>query len=54
MHYTVSFHRPVPDPNWFRYPFLVTAFLVLGVQMSAFFLTVRKDAVKRRRRRPES
>ena len=54
MHYTVSFHRPAPDPNWFRYPFLVTAFLVLGVQTSAFVLTVRKRTVRRRRGQLES
>jgi sulfoxide reductase heme-binding subunit YedZ len=48
MHYTISFHRAVPDPNWFRYPFLITALLVLGMQMSAFVSTVRKRTVTRR------
>ena len=53
MHYTVSFHRQVPlDENWFRYPFLVTALLVLGIQMSAFVLTVRKRTVTRHRGQP--
>lgn len=41
MHYTLSLHRPVPPPNWFRYPFLVMAALVLALQMSAFVATVR-------------
>ncbi|TFH40860.1 MAG: hypothetical protein E4H01_15845, partial [Lysobacterales bacterium] len=54
MHYTVSFHRPVPDPNWFRYPFLITALFVLVVQMSAFVLTVRKRNVRVRRGQMES
>jgi len=48
IHFTISFHRPVPAPNWFRYPFLITALLVLGIQMSAFVSTVRKRAVTRR------
>ncbi len=42
MHFTVSLHRPVPPPNWFRYPFLVMAALVLAVQMSAFVATLRR------------
>jgi len=43
MHYTISFHRQVPsDLNWFRYPFLVTALIVLAMQVGAFILTVRK------------
>lgn len=46
LHYTASFHRPVPnDPNWFRYPFLVMAALVLAVQASAFAATVRGRTV---------
>ena len=48
IHFTVSFHRPVPAPNWFRYPFLITAVLILVIQMSAFVSTVRKRAVTRR------
>lgn len=54
MHYTVSFHRPVPDPNWFRFPFLAAAILVLGIQMSAFVLTVRRRSLTRRRERSEN
>ncbi len=55
MHYTVSFHRQVPpNPNWFRYPFLVTAILVLGIQMSAFIKTVKKRSVARSRELPEA
>jgi sulfoxide reductase heme-binding subunit YedZ len=54
MHYTVSFHQPVPDPNWFRYPFLIAAFVLLGFQMSAFFQIVRKRAAARSRGQLES
>ena len=52
MHYTVSFHRQVPDPNWFRYPFLAAATLVLGFQLGAFALTVRKRSTMRHRGYP--
>ncbi len=42
MHYMESFHRRVPDDlNWFRYPLLVATTLVIGLQMSAFWVTVR-------------
>jgi sulfoxide reductase heme-binding subunit YedZ len=42
LHYTVSFHRRVPEnPNWFRYPFLLLSLLVMVLQMAAFAKTVR-------------
>ena len=45
MHYTQSFHRQVPaSPNWFRYPFLLMATLVIAIQISAFFVTLRGRA----------
>lgn len=57
LHYTASFHRPVPDnPNWFRYPFLVLSLLVPLLQTGAFLKTVRqrqpaaRTAVRTRRR----
>jgi methionine sulfoxide reductase heme-binding subunit len=41
IHYTVSFHRQVPDdPNWFRYPFLILSLLVLALQGAAFVKVV--------------
>jgi len=43
IHYTLSSHRPVPDPNWFRWPFLIMAILVFILQVTAFVLTVRKN-----------
>jgi len=43
VHYTESFHRPVPDSlNWFRYPFLSMAVLLIVLQWSAFYSTVKK------------
>lgn len=54
MHYTPSFHRQVPEPNWFRYPFLVMAALVLAIQASAFVATVRGRTVAAPDGQPES
>lgn len=49
MHYTMSFHRQVPgDPNWFRIPFLLLALGLVGLQVAAFLVTLRR----RRRGRP--
>jgi len=39
MHYTESFHRAVPPPNWFRFPLLVLALTVLALQLAAFAAT---------------
>jgi len=45
VHYTESFHRAVPgNLNWFRYPFLVSALILLILQMSAFFSAIRSRA----------
>jgi len=43
IHFTASFHRPVPDPNWFRYPFLVMVLALFVLQMSSFVSTVMQD-----------
>ena len=42
LHYTYSFHRPVPPPDWFRWPFLILAGAVVGLQAAAFAVTVRR------------
>jgi sulfoxide reductase heme-binding subunit YedZ len=43
MHYTVSFHRRVPpNPNWFRYPFLLLSLTIIALQTAAFIKTVRQ------------
>lgn len=39
MHYTASFHRAVPEPNWFRFPLLLLAATVLALQMAAMLVT---------------
>lgn len=44
MHYTESFHRAVPPPNWFRFPLLVLAIAVLALQMAAFGVTWSRRA----------
>lgn len=41
-HYTLSFHRNVPNPNWFRYPFLALILAVPLLQAAAFVKTVRR------------
>ena len=46
IHYTTSFHRTVPDPNWFQIPFAVLTAIVITLQFAAFFKTV---ASQRRR-----
>ncbi len=43
MHYTASFHRSVPEPNWFRVPLLVIAGLLLVLQAVASASTARRD-----------
>lgn len=35
MHYTLSFHRAVPEPNWFRLPLLLLAGAVLVLQIAS-------------------
>ena len=42
IHYTASFHRLPPEPNWFRYPLLILAGTVLVLQWLAFTRTVRR------------
>ncbi|WP_226382362.1 ferric reductase-like transmembrane domain-containing protein [Pseudonocardia oceani] len=42
LHYTLSFHRDPPTPNWFRMPLLALGALVLALQVAAFVRTVRR------------
>lgn len=42
LHYTFSFHRPVPPPDWFRWPFLLIAVTVTALQMAAFAVIVHR------------
>ena len=49
MHYTISFHRRVPDdPNWFQYPFLLLTLIVPFLQTSAFIKVVRRRSTRRK------
>jgi sulfoxide reductase heme-binding subunit YedZ len=41
IHYTLSFHKNVPPPDWFRVPFLLLVTMVLLLQSSAFVKTVK-------------
>ena len=46
MHYTVSFHKNVPPPDWFRIPFLILVGIVFLLQWIAFVKTVRSRRTK--------
>jgi len=39
LHYTVSFHKQVPPPDWFRGPFVAVGLALLGLQAAAFVKT---------------
>lgn len=39
MHYTLSFHRAPPPPNWFRFPLVVLALSVVTLQLAALVAT---------------
>ncbi|WP_454158945.1 hypothetical protein [Microbacterium lacticum] len=47
LHYTASFHRAVPDANWFRFPMLGLAVVLLLLKWAAFFSTVRAGRPRR-------
>lgn len=47
MHYTVSFHRAVPPPNWFRFPLLVLSLAVVALQLAAFVVTRNRRSAGR-------
>lgn len=42
IHYSRSFHRQPPPPDWFRAPFVVLAVAVVVLQLAAFAATVRR------------
>lgn len=43
IHYTLSFHKNIPPPNWFRVPFLLLVAVVFLLQLLAFVKTVKKQ-----------
>lgn len=51
IHFTLSIHRSVPPPNWFRFPLLIMALVVMALQMSAFAKTV---SLQRRKLQPSN
>ena len=50
IHYTASFHRPVPPPDWFRIPFVAFGAALLALQGWAF---VKLPAARRVPTRPK-
>lgn len=46
IHYTLSFHKNIPPPNWFRVPFLLLVAVVLILKLMAFMKTVRKQKAR--------
>ncbi len=40
IHYTISFHKVPPAPDWFRIPFLAAGLAVLAIQIGAFVRTI--------------
>lgn len=50
LHYTASFHREVPPPNWFRWPLVALGLGVLGLQYAGFTRTMRRRRHGRGRR----
>ena len=44
LHYTASFHKSVPQPDWFRLPFAALGASLLVLQVMAFALTTRRAA----------
>lgn len=53
LHYTLSFHRQPPAPDWFRLPFVVLAVSVIGLQFAAFVVTTRRQRARRSERGSE-
>ena len=53
LHYTLSFHRQPPPPDWFRLPFVGLALGVIGLQIAAFVVTTRQQRARRAERSPE-
>ena len=42
LHYTTSFHKQVPPPDWFRLPFVGLGFTLLVLQGTAFVKTATR------------
>ena len=46
LHYTVSFHKQVPPPDWFRFPFVALGAGLLALQAFAFVKTAGRSATR--------
>lgn len=44
LHYTASFHKRIPEPDWFRMPFVVLGSTLVVLQVAAFLKTTRRAA----------
>jgi len=44
LHYTMSFHKAVPAPDWFRLPFVVLGGALVVLQVAAFVRTAGRAA----------
>lgn len=47
LHFTLSFHKRVPAPDWFRIPFVILSVAVIALQMVAFVKMSRAERTKR-------
>lgn len=47
LHYTASFHKQVPPPDWFRAPFVALGVAVVGLQAAAFVKTTSGRRARR-------
>lgn len=48
IHFTLSFHRPVPPPNWFRFPSLIMVISLFMMQIVAYIKTVANQKVRKK------
>lgn len=51
IHFTTSYHRTVPESNWFQIPFAVLTTIVIALQVGAFLKTVARQRRRMSRRR---
>ena len=54
IHYTLSFHRQPPSPDWFRLPFAGLTLVVIALQVAAFVVTTRRERARRAKRGPRA
>lgn len=47
LHYQLHFHKNVPPPDWFRFPFLMLSLAIPTLQATAFVMTIRRRRAAR-------